>query len=109
MAPICHLPSAICQFSDGIDLGVGEACGAVVALGDDLAPLHEYGPDSRIGGCASKRTRSFRNGKTHETFVGFGIVPRFHEFIEFSRSRNGCIATAGLAIAETPITWEIQR
>ena len=39
MAPISDLTSSIFQFSDGLDLGVGEACGAVVALGDDLASL----------------------------------------------------------------------
>ena len=80
MAPISDLTSSIFQFSDGLDLGVGEACGAVVALGDDLASLHDHGPDSRIGGCPLKRTRSFRNRQTHETFVGFGIAPRFHPF-----------------------------
>ena len=46
-------------------------------------------------------TGGFPDRQSHEAFVGFGVKLHGHSDWKFSRSRNGCGATAGLAIAET--------
>ena len=69
MTSISYLPSSIFQFSDRINLGMREAGGAVVSLGEKSPVLHNNGADGGIGGCQSKPPGSFLDRQTHEVFV----------------------------------------